>query len=469
MKNLELTKYLKNIIKNTYFENNVFYVGGIVRSYLLNETYNDVDICVSLKNGGVELGKYLFEHNYLVYEPVIYETYGTCMFVLKQFPNIEIEAVQTRKEQYKDKNSRNPECVYGTLMEDSIRRDLSINSLYYDISNDKILDPTGKGIDDIKNHVIRTTNDNPDVVFDDDSLRILRVCRFSTRYGWKIEQNTYESMKRNVDRLSIITKERIRNEFEKILLSKHATQGIKLLLELGAMKYIIPELEQTVGLTQNKYHFGDVYSHTLALIEYYHEHYQPDIICLLACLLHDIGKIKTKTVGEDGRVHFYDHEFAGVDISETILRRLKYDNYTISEVKFLVKNHMRTKNFGDNCEKIKPKHLNKLIYQCGDINKYTKLCRIIECDNMSHHPDYCVHGQYEYFMKHLDSKFFGYKLSINGNDVMNTLNIEGGPVVKMILDKLVKQAFSNPEIRYETCIKMLPNLLKQVKNEMKNK
>lgn len=308
-----------------------------------------------------------------------------------------------------------------------------------------------------------------DQTFIDDALRILRAVRMSCKLEFSISKLTYESMKRNVDRLSIITKERIRDEFEKILLSKHATQGIKTLIEIGAMKYIIPELEQTVGLTQNKYHFGDVYSHTLALIDYYHNHYEPNIECLLACLLHDIGKISTRTVGEDGRVHFYDHEFAGVDMSETILRRLKYDNYTIREVQFLVKNHMRTKNFGDNCEKIKPKHLNKLIYQCGNINRYTNLCKVIECDNMSHALEYCVHGQYDYFMKQLDSKFFGFNLPINGNDVMTCLNIEGGPIVKQILDKLLKQAFNNPDIKRETCLKMLPSLLKQVKNEMKNK
>ncbi|MDE5888903.1 MAG: HD domain-containing protein [Bacilli bacterium] len=463
-----IANYLRDILTNTVFNEHVFFVGGACRDIVMNLDPKDLDICVELENGGLELGKYLFEHGYLAHEPVLFPTYGTCMFVLKQFPDIEIEAVQTRKEQYKDKNSRNPECVYGTLMEDSARRDLSCNSLYYDISNDKILDPTGKGIDDINNHIIRTTNNNPDIVYIDDALRILRCIRFSCRYGWEIEQNTFESMKRNVDRLSIITKERIRDEFEKILLCKNATQGIKLLLEIGAMKYIIPELEQTVGLSQNKYHFGTVLEHTLALIDYYHEHYQPDIVCLLSSLLHDIGKISTRTVGEDGRVHFYDHEFIGAEMVESILRRLKYDNKTISEVHFLVKHHMVSKNFGNNCEKIKLKSLNKLIYKCQNVERFERLCKVIECDNLSHAKDSCIIGQYDYFIKQFDNPMFGYVLPITGDEIMSELGINAGVEIKLIKEKLIKIVWGNPKITKSSLLKQLPGIYKNIKYELIN-
>ena len=130
---------------------------------------------------------------------------------------------------------------------------------------------------------------------------------------------------------------------------------------------------------------------------------------------------------------------------------------------------MRTKNFGNDCVKIKPKNLNKLIYTCHTKERYEKLCMVIECDNMSHHPDYIVTGQYDYFMKQMDNKMFGYHLPINGNDIMSYLNIDGGKEIKFIMDKLIKQAFNNPDINKEQCLKQLPSLLKQVKNEMKNK
>ena len=308
-----------------------------------------------------------------------------------------------------------------------------------------------------------------DEIFIDDPLRILRGVRQCVQFGFTISPLTYYHMKKNCNRLSIISKERIRDEFNKILLNKHATLALKMLVDIGAMKFIIPELLDTINLEQNKFHQYDVFNHILSLIDYYHEHYQPDIICLLACLLHDIGKIETRTVGDDGRVHFYEHEFIGTEMVEQILKRLKYDNYTIREVQFLVKNHMRTKNFGDNCEKIKPKHLNKLIYQCGDINRYTKLCKVIECDNLSHAKDSCIIGQYDYFMNQLDSPLFNYKLKVSGNDIMDILKIQPGYEIKLIQDRLLKQIFNKPNMSYDECIKIIPHLYKQLKNEKKIK
>lgn len=463
----KIVNYIKQIISDSEYDSHVFVVGGAVRDLLMNNEIKDIDLVIDLHDGGIRFVNWLYKLNLLKHEPVIYPTYGTAMCIFKDFPDVEIECVQTRKEQYKDKNSRNPETTYGTIFEDSIRRDLTINSLYYNISSGEIIDPTEKGKDDILGHVIRVTDsERPDEILIQDPLRIMRICRFSTRYGWGIEHDTYQSMVRNVDRLSIITHERIRDEFQKILLSKNATMGIRMLVDIGAMKYIIPEFTQTVGMTQNKFHFGDVYEHTLALIDYYHKHFEPDIECLLACLLHDIGKINTRTMGEDGRVHFYEHENE-TGLVESILRNLKYDNNTIKEVCFITKNHMRTKNFGNDCIKIKPKNLNKLIYTCRTKERYEKLCRVIECDNMSHHPDYIVTGQYYYFMKQMNNKMFGYHLPINGNDIMSYLNIDGGKEIKLIMDKLIKQAFNNPDINKEQCLKQLPGLLKQVRNEKK--
>lgn len=295
---------------------------------------------------------------------------------------------------------------------------------------------------------------NVDQTFIDDGLRILRGCRMACKLDFVISNETYQSMKRNVDRLSIITHERIRDEFQKILMSKNATMGIRMLVDIGAMKYVIPELEQTIGMSQNHYHFGDVYKHTLALIDYYHKHYDADVICLLSCLLHDIGKINTRTIGEDSRVHFYGHENQ-TELVESILRNLKYDNDTIKEVCFITKNHMRTKSFGNNCEKIKQKSLNKLIYTCRTKERFEKLCKVIECDNMSHHPDYCVSGQYDYFMEQMDSQFFNYKLPVNGNDVMEVLCIEPCTKVKECLDWLMKFVFANPTSSREILLKKI--------------
>lgn len=470
---LEIVEYIGNITKHTQFEGHVYVVGGSVRDYVMGLVeIKDIDVCVDLPDGGIKFAEFIRDNLGLTKTVVTYPTYGTAMFKFFKYPEYDIECVQTRKEQYKDKSSRNPETEYGTIYEDAIRRDLTINALYMRVDDKEILDPTGKGLDDMKWGVLRVTNDNPHVVFEDDPLRILRVVRFFCRYemrGFKIDELTYQAMKDDVDRLSIITKERIRDEFEKILVTFSAINGIRMLHELGAMKYIIPEFEECFGLEQNKYHFADVAEHTLALIDQYNYTFRDgNMVCLLACLLHDIGKVKSKTVGEDGRVHFYDHEKVGAEMVEDILRRLKYDNDTIDEVKFIVRNHMMTKDWGDNCGKLKKeKKLNKFIYKCKTPERFENLIRVIECDNLAHHEDHCIWGQYDFLKTKKDSKFLGYKLPINGEDVMKILGIEPGPMVKMVLNQVMSRVFAHPNYTRDECLNQVKGVYKQILQQEK--
>lgn len=468
---ITITEYIKEIISNTKFENHVFAVGGSVRDLHMKRPIKDIDLVIDIENGGVEFAKFCMDSNLLTHDVVIYERFGTAMFKFLKFPDDEIECVMTRGEKYPDRNSRNPETVFASIEDDCIRRDLTINALYYNISTGEIVDMVG-GLNDIENKVIRTTNENPDIVFDDDPLRVLRVVRFATRYGWEIEPKTYDSMKRYVDRLEIISKERIKDEFNKILLSDNASMGIRTLCDIGAMKYIIPEVDEMIGMEQNAFHFGDVFEHTMALLDYDTKHFQSeDVAVRLSLLLHDIGKIKTRSVGDDGRIHFYDHEFAGSEMIVDILKRLKYDNKTIEIVQFLVKNHMRTKNFGNDCVKIKTKSFNKLAYICKNEYLYKALARVIDCDNNSHKAEHIITGQYDYFMNHLDDahKMFNYKLPVDGNDVMEVLGIPAGVMVKKVLDKLIVRAFPNPDtLTRESCLKSIPSIAKEIsKSESK--
>ena len=466
----KITGYIGSVISDTKFENHVYAVGGSVRDLIMGNDIKDIDLVIDLPNGGVELAEYLEKNGYCN-NVVIYPTYGTAMFHLNEFPEEEIECVMTRGEKYVDKNSRNPVCVFDTLEADAIRRDLTINAIYYNVSTGEFYDPTG-GKEDIEQHnPVKVTNDNPDVVFDDDPLRVMRVVRFATRFNLEIERETYISMMKFVDRLSIISKERIQSELNKILVSENATKGIRTLCDIGAMKYVIQEVMQTIDMEQNEYHFGTVYEHTLATIDHYHKNVgkfggKPDLKILLSLLLHDIGKIKTMSV-KDGKIHFYEHEYVGYEMVEPILKRLKYDNDTIGEVKFLVKNHMRTKNFGDDLVKMKEKSFNKLAYECGNEERFMKLAVVIECDNMSHKEEHNIHGHFEKMKSMIEKagKMFGYKLPVNGEDVMGELGIEPGPYVKKVLDKILKHAFVNPEIKRESCLKMLGNIWKQIKNE----
>ena len=460
---LKITEYIGGIIKGTSFEGHVFAVGGSVRDLHMGNDIKDIDLVIDLPHGGVDFANWCKDQGYTK-TVVIYETYGTAMFKFKQFPGEEIECVMTRGEKYEDPESRNPVTVFAPLEEDAIRRDLTINALYYNISTGETLDLVG-GLDDIANHIIRTTNQDPDVVFDDDPLRILRVVRFATRYGWEIERKTYKSMKKHARRLKIITKERIQTELNKILMSKRAIMGIDYMHKLGVMEYVIPEFEKCYGLTQNRYHFGDVAAHTMAVLEHHCTLFEPNLVERLACLLHDIGKVATRTV-KDGKVHFYDHEYVGADMAGSILRDLKYDNDTIKEVQFLIRNHMRTKQAGDGGKYIKDKTLNKMLYECKTFERFKSLMRIIECDNLSHAHDCCIYNQYCGLVDKVCNsedhmRMFGYKLPVDGNEIMETLDIPAGPLIAEINKRLLNQAFLDPGISKGRCINLLPKIKKE--------
>ena len=152
----KIVLYLKDLINGTKFEGKTYVVGGAVRDLYMDKEIKDIDIVVERPNGGIDFANWMGENGYTHGSVLTYPTYGTAMFRLNEYPEVEIECVQTRKEQYKDKNSRNPETEYGTLYEDVMRRDFTCNTLLYDITNCQILDLTEKGIEDIKNKIIRS-------------------------------------------------------------------------------------------------------------------------------------------------------------------------------------------------------------------------------------------------------------------------------------------------------------------------
>ena len=238
--------YIKDIIKDTIFENNVFSVGGCERDFIIGGKIKDVDLVIkSIPNGGVKFSMFLYENNYLCYEPVIYEHFGTAAFRLKQYPHIELEAVQTRKECYRDMESRNPETAFGTIMDDCHRRDFTVNAIYRNISTGEVLDLNGNSFKDIENGIIRTCGD-PNVIFSEDPLRILRAIRFKYRLDYQYDTETLNGMFKYTDRLSIISQERITNEFSKILCGNNAVEAIDEMRNLDMLKYVFPIDENVI-------------------------------------------------------------------------------------------------------------------------------------------------------------------------------------------------------------------------------
>lgn len=451
--------YIKGLIKGTEYENHVFLVGGAVRDSIMGNPIKDIDLCIDLPNGGIEFAVWIMKKTGQYKEgtrPCVYPTYGTAMFTLINFPNIDIECVQTRKEQYHDSNSRNPETAYGTLEEDCYRRDLTINSLYKNISTDEIVDITGNGINDIKNHIIRTPCD-PDITYTDDPLRMLRCIRFASRYGWDIEEKTLQGIIDNVERIQIITQERITDEINKILLTKKPSVGLRMLEKTGLLQYVLPDFVEMVNLEQNEYHFGTAWEHTLMVVD----NAKPILENRVAALFHDLGKIKTQTFDEKGKVHFYNHENVSAFLSEVRMKTMKYPNDIIKRVRKAVNAHMRTKSFGDECAKLTDKSVRKLQLALGDTFDLTM--DLIDADNRAHKSEHCMPNQVRIIKERSDKLVeqgldaFKLRLPINGDDIIEYLNIEPGPKVKTYLDYLTKLWLAKPTITKEECFKHIKN------------
>jgi poly(A) polymerase len=233
-------------------------------------------------------------------------------------------------------DSRKPAVTFGdTLEDDLLRRDFTINAMARDPLTGEIIDPFG-GREDLARKLIRAVGDQPERRFDEDPLRMLRACRFAAQLDFEIERHTAEAIRRAASTLAKISRERIRDEFTKLLLTANPMRGLRLAVALGLMPYIVPEMLELRGVSQAPAHSKDVYEHVLRVIA----RTPPRAAARWAGLLHDIAKPRTKSV-EDGKVHFYGHEDVGAHMAREILRQLKFDRPFIDHVSLLVRMHMR--------------------------------------------------------------------------------------------------------------------------------
>lgn len=442
-------QFLSDLIKGSMFENKSYIAGGFVRDEILSLYPKDIDIVVELPNGGIEFANFIAEKmgNYKEgSNPVIYPTFGTAKVVLKgkykgiDISGIEVESVMTRSEEY-IRGSRKPIVKEGTLQDDVLRRDFTVNSLLKNLSTMEVLDLTGHGWDDIEAGIIRTTS-NPEIIFIDDPLRMLRAFRFSAKYNWVIEDKTFEYIQEFAKEIENISKERVQEELVKTLLTKNPKQAFVQIYQSGLLKYVLPELHECVGVTQNEYHDEDVFNHILTVVEKTSE----NKITRLGALFHDIGKPKTKTVN-DGKVHFYGHELVGGTIAENAMKRLKFSNEDIDAVKSLVNNHMRLKQTGSYGELASDKMLRKFKRELG--NLLNPMLNIMDSDNNSHSEKSDLENQIDHIQRRLevfDAPQELTKLPIDGNDLILHLNIKPSPLFKEILAKVQDAVDENPNL-----------------------
>lgn len=414
----EILDRLRGATEGSRYEGHLFLVGGIVRDKLLDLT-PDEDIDIVLEGDAGELADFLHQQGIAEHFPVTYPRFGTAMISVG---GRQVEVVGARTESY-DSTSRKPSTQPGTLYDDVLRRDFTINTLLENLHTGEILDLTGRGVSDLREGVIRTPVD-PVITFEDDPLRMLRAVRFATRFGFAIDRAVRHAIVSRAPRLGIVSGERIREEFIKIIMDPKAVQGLEMLRATGLLNQFIPELAATYGVTQNIYHIYDVWTHTIKVFESIPP--ESGIILRLAALLHDVGKPKTHSVDETGLVHFYNHQVVGAEMARRIMRRLKFSNAQIDETSFLISMHLRV---GEYDHQWTDAAVRRLLREAGD--HLDDLIRLTEADKAAANPA-MPKADLDAFRAHVARVHEGLagrgiSSPLDGRDIIRLLGEEPGP------------------------------------------
>ena len=330
----KLFETIANVSKDNQLSS--FVIGGFVRDLILKRNSKDVDIVVL--GDGLVLAEKVAEA-LDVKSVAYYKNFGTAAF---KYDGIEVEFVGARKESY-SRNSRKPIVEKGTLQEDQDRRDFTINALAISLNAStygEVIDPFD-GLKDLEKKIIRTPLDS-DITFSDDPLRMMRAVRFATQLGFKIEANALKALKTNAKRLEIISKERIMDELNKIILADVPSKGFKLLFNTTLLHQFFPEMVALHGVEtiDGKSHKDNFY-HTLEVLDNISEN-TDDLWLRWAAIMHDIAKPRTKRFNSKVGFTFHGHEDVGARMVGGIFKRLKLPlDQKMKYVQKLVRLHLR--------------------------------------------------------------------------------------------------------------------------------
>ena len=416
-----------------------YIVGGAIRDIFVGFEPNDYDIATDAKPDTIED---------IFHKTIpIGKKHGTITILTDN--RIEIEVTT-----YKGESSSRD------IITDLSLRDFTINALAYDPVKDRLIDPLD-GLEDLKQKKVRSVGLAKDR-FIEDQLRMLRAIRIAVQKEFEIEENLLVEIKRGHKDINLCAIERIKDELSKLLLSNQPVRGIMLLKETGLLKEILPQLVECDGVEQRQdYHKYDVFDHQVYTLNFA----PSELVLRLALLFHDIGKPEVKSIGDDGVIHFYRFELVSADKTRQILRKMKFSKRIVRDVTSLIRLHMYSVETD--------RALRRLILKLGSKEQAIRFARLRYADSMSCRGNKEVISQnYQSLLERIDN-FFEEKnalkvndLPINGRDVMEELDLEPGPAIGWILNKLLEKVVDTPSLNERN---KLLGLLPELKERFEHK
>jgi poly(A) polymerase len=386
---------------------------------------------------------------------VIGKAYGT---IGGRRGDLVVEVTTYRSEQY-DASSRKPDVAYGTSLEaDLRRRDFTVNAMAVELPSLQFVDPFG-GLDDLVAGVLRTPS-TPEESFSDDPLRMMRAARFTAQLGFRIAPEVVAAMTQMAGRIEIVAAERVRAEFEKLMLAPDPMAGLRLLVDTGLAEHFLPELPALKLEIDEHHRHKDVYEHSLTVLQQAIALEDgpegpvpgPDLVLRLAALLHDIGKPRTRRFEPGGGVSFHHHELEGAKLASRRLKAMRFDKDTIRQVARLVELHLRFHGYGDS--EWTDSAVRRYVTDAGPLlQRLHKLTRS-DCTTRNRRKAERLAAAYDALELRIarlqaQEELDAVRPGLNGNEIMEILRIPPGPEVgsawKYLKDLRLERGPLSPE------------------------